>query len=303
MGNIASARVARLSSITVIALLVSCRGANGAHSEAPPAASPIDRQSREAREARDHVTCGAEGTDGSMHWSGTGKAIEVRAQNGAVHATPSTDGTIDIVAKRRDGASHFTPARLRVIERDGLVIACVVAAPHGRDDSEGRDDADDERADHGDDECSDDGDTGEIELDVRVPKGVRFAGWTANGAVEATHLDSDVEAHAQNGSIVVETTGVARASTVNGSIAASIGAQKWDGTLTLETVNGRVRVELPGGVGARLSAETVHGKIGIGVKLADAHVEETRVEGLIGGGGGKLRLRSVNGAIDLRAHN
>ena len=305
MGSIASARVARLSWITGIALLVSCRGANGAHSEARPVATPLDRQ---ASAARDHVACSSGGADESMHWRGTGKAIEVRAQNGAVHATPSTDGTIDIFATRRDGASHFRPARLRVIERDGLVIACVVAASHARDEDDERDESG-ERNKRNDDDDNDEGctgdaeDEGKIELDVRVPKGVRFAGWTANGAVEATHLDADVEAHAQNGSIVLDTTGVARASTVNGSIAAKIGAHRWDGTLSLETVNGHVRVDLPGGVGARLSAETVHGKIGIGMKLADAHVEDTRVEGLIGGGGGKLRLRSVNGAIDVRSYD
>jgi hypothetical protein len=59
-------------------------------------------------------------------------------------------------------------------------------------------------------------------------------------------------------------------------------------------------VELARGVGAELEAETVHGRIHVGLPMTAARVEETRVEGKIGGGGGGLRLRTVNGGIDVK---
>jgi len=283
MGGIASARAARLSFIALAAFVPACRGASTAHSEPRPVASP-------GESAR--ADCSSEEDAAAMHWSGTGTAIEVRARNGAVHAKPAKDDTIDIVAHWRGSPDRprEEAARLRVVHRGGVLVACVVA---GGDED---DDDDDDACDGGGSEGLEDG---ALEIEVRVPKNVKFAGWTANGAVETEHLEGDVEAHAQNGSITLDTSGVARASTVNGSIVAKIGAKRWEGTLALETVNGAVRVDLPEGAAARLSAETVHGHIAVGVKLDGARVEDTRVEGRIGDGGGRLRLRSVNGGIEV----
>jgi len=258
---------ARVAIVAASALgLASCRGASGAHSETRPVASPTESV----------PPCASHD---AMHWRGAGRAIEVRARNGTVRATPASDDRIDIVAR-----AHDTEARLRVIDREGILVACVVTGGEDDEDACGGDEWIDESR---------------VQIEVRVPRGVRFVGWTANGAIEASGLEGDVEAHAQNGSIALSTSGEARASTVNGSIAAKIGAKRWEGTLALETVNGHVRVDLAEGAGARVSAETVHGKIGVGVKLEGEHVEATRVEGRIGAGGGRLRLRSVNGGIDI----
>ena len=56
-----------------------------------------------------------------------------------------------------------------------------------------------------------------VHFDVRVPSGVGFVGRTVNGEVNAESLQSDAEAHTVNGSVRLTTSGLAVASTVNGS--------------------------------------------------------------------------------------
>jgi DUF4097 and DUF4098 domain-containing protein YvlB len=70
--------------------------------------------------------------------------------------------------------------------------------------------------------------------------------------------------------------------------------------VTLETVNGQLDVELPKGVAGRINADTVQGSVRVGIPMDGAKVEKTHVEGQLGSGGGVLRLRTVNGRIDVR---
>jgi hypothetical protein len=252
----------------------------------------------------------------SLHWRGKTKNLEVRAVNGPVRAVLGDGDEADIVANVLKN-KHGEQLRLQVVEKGAITLVCVVSDPS----SDGDDDDDDESSnhrgdhhhshrDHGDQETSSpDGDecgqTGRgrgtsVELLVQVPKGTKFSGWTVNGAVEAQGLEGEVEAHTQNGAVRIETSGIARASTVNGPIRAKIGAKTWSGTLALESVNGRLEVELPADIGAELKADTVHGSVRVAPKMDAARVEANHVEGRLGRGGGALRLRTVNGPIDVR---
>jgi hypothetical protein len=238
--------------------------------------------------------------------------------NGPVRAVLGTGDEADIVANVRKN-KHGEAIRLQVIEKGGITLVCVASAPgsdrddddadddepsnhHGDHHHSHRDHSDHETSDADNDECSQAG-RGRgtlVELLVQVPKGTKFSGWTVNGAVEAQGLEGEVEAHTQYGAVHIETTGIARASTVNGPIRAKIGAKSWSGTLALESVNGRVEVELPADIGAELKADTVHGSVRVAPKMDAARVEDNHVEGRLGKGGGELRLRTVNGPIDVR---
>jgi hypothetical protein len=265
----------------------------GGRAPAPPPATAT----RTEATAPGQVTCTETKDEETLHWRGKAKSLEVRGMNGLVRAIPSNDAEVDVVArviKRR----RTPPLRLQVLERGALTLVCVVPSGGGRDDDgESDDDADDVEND-----CAHRGglrDTN-VEITVAVPKGMKFSGWTANGSVEAEGLDGEVEAHTQNGSVRIATLGIARASTVNGSIQAKLGATRWDGTLAFESVNGRLDVELSPGVGAQLKADTMHGSIHVAPPLDGARIEDTRVEGRLGKGGGGLRLQTVNGPIDVR---
>jgi hypothetical protein len=249
----------------------------------------------------------------SLHWRGKTKSLEVRAVNGPVRAVLGTGDEANVVANVFK-SKHGTPLRLNVVEKGELTLICVASAEADDDrDDDGDNDHPDrhphrehrDRESGGDrstDECSQHGGLRgtSVELLVEVPRLTKFAGWTVNGTVEAQGLEGEVEAHTQNGAIRIETTGVARASTVNGSIRAKIGAKSWSGTVALESVNGRLEVELPADIGAELRADTVHGSVRVGPKMDAARVEDNHVEGRLGKGGGELRLRTVNGPIEVR---
>lgn len=257
-----------------------------------------------------------------LHWRGKAKNLEIRSTNGAIRAVPSADDEAHVDARVIKNKRQ-RPVRLRTVETANLTIVCVSTDREGVSDSTAADDndADDDRDDdddhhHGghrgrrdtphdaphDDACGSGGHTRDVvvELIVQVPKATKFAGWTINGGVDVAGLDNEVEAHTQNGGVRIDTKGIARASTVNGSIQAKIGASTWTGTLSLESVNGPLAIELPSDVGAELRADTVHGRVRVAPRMDALHTEENHVQGRIGKGGGELRLRTVNGPIDVR---
>ncbi len=103
-----------------------------------------------------------------------------------------------------------------------------------------------------------------------------------------------------NGDIEIATSGYAEATTVNGSIDAAIGRADWDGMLEFETVNGSITVELPDGIGADVTAQTINGAIETDFPLTvQGRFSHRRLSGSIGGGGDRISLVTVNGSVSL----
>ena len=143
----------------------------------------------------------------------------------------------------------------------------------------------------------------QVDFTVRVPQGVRFVGRTVNGGVDATSLKSDVEVYTVNGRIVLSTTGMASAETVNGSIDASIGELKGTEPLDFHTVNGSITIDLPKNTAAELRAEVMNGDItsDLPMTIQSSRNRGRRISGSIGSGGRTLYISTTNGSIRLRA--
>jgi hypothetical protein len=230
-------------------------------------------------------------------WEGRvapGLAVEVKGVSGDVNAGPAPGDRVEVTAVKRGRRSDPAEVQVQVVEHAGGVTICAVyPTPKGRRPNECR-------PGEGGHMSTNDNDVS-VQFTVRVPAGVRFAGRTVNGNVEAEGLDGDVQAATVNGGVRLSTAGQAEAETVNGSITASVGQASGADPLTFKTVNGSIAVELPAAANADLRAATVNGDIQSDFPLhGPTRVTRRSLSGTIGSGGRRLELETVNGSIRIR---
>ena len=233
-----------------------------------------------------------------FRWAGrlaAGRVIEVKGVNGRVNAEgTAAGGEVEVVATKRARRSDPASVRVEVVEHaDGVTICAVYPS---------RDSDKPNRCAPGDGGSMNTRDNDvQVDFTVRVPAGVRFHGKTVNGGVEANDIEADVEAYTVNGGIRVSTTGLAKAATVNGSIRVTMGHANWQGELEFATVNGSIDLIFPATLSTEVEAETLNGHIETDFPItAQGRLSRRRLEGVIGGGGRELRLKTVNGNVEIR---
>jgi hypothetical protein len=228
-----------------------------------------------------------------FHWRGSvaqGRAIELRSINGDIIAEGYDGSEVEVIASVANENGVATPVAVQTVEHANGVTVCAVdpnnaaACLPGTDAKETRKGA-----------------GVRVDFTVRVPRGVGVIGRTVNGRVEAQRLDSDVEAYTVNGKIYISTTGSAQARTINGSIFASLGNPFWRRNREFSTVNGSITLDLPAKTSTEIHAQTVNGRVMTGFRLRSlGRITEKVIDGLIGAGGSRLNLKTVNGSIALR---
>lgn len=140
-----------------------------------------------------------------------------------------------------------------------------------------------------------------VDFTVRLPKRVRLAATTVNGAVRVARASGPLVLTTVNGEIDAETSaGPVRAISVNGSVRARMSAFGDTGDVALFTVNGSASAELPAWLDADVEASTVNGAIHTDYPLAVSGKMGKRAKGTIGAGGRRVHITTVNGAITLR---
>ncbi len=192
--------------------------------------------------------------------------------NGSIQATGSSGDQVEVVATRRGRRSDPESVQIKTFEHEGGITVCALypstdaarpneclAGDKGRMNSKNND--------------------VNVEFVVKVPAGVRLAARTVNGAIDASGLSADVDAETVNGSVTVQTSGVARAETVNGSVQATMGRADWSSDLEIKTVNGSIRVTLPCAASTTVDAETVNGSIVSDFAVTDGTVNPPAPEG------------------------
>ena len=232
-----------------------------------------------------------------FHWDKAlrvGQTIEIKGINGSVEATRSDGRRVEVLAVKTGERGDVSSVKIEVVEHSGGVTICAVYPPPSSGSRQN---------------SCEPGEGGrmnvrnsdvKVKFIVRVPKGVRLVARTINGSVKAVDLESDLRAVTVNGSIDITTTGRARATTVNGSISARIGATELADDLKFETVNGSITVHVPSGLNAEIEASTVGGKLTTDFPL---QLMRRRMHGVLGNGGPALSLATVNGSIQLKRAN
>jgi DUF4097 and DUF4098 domain-containing protein YvlB len=220
-----------------------------------------------------------------MHWSGqiaAGKSMEVRTISGTIHVTAATGNVGEIEAKVRDVDGGAGPT-VRFTEDEHGVVARVETHEHGCE-------CDQDRHDGTHD--------GTVDFEVHVPAGVRLLARAVHGSIDVDGVSGPIDAHTVDGGIAIRSAASARARTVNGSVTASFSKPDLDSDSELETVNGPVQVTLPATANAELVASTLNGEIHVGLPF-NGSTDRRSTHGSIGHGGRELRLRTINGTIEV----
>jgi len=233
-----------------------------------------------------------------FNWHGriaAGKRLEVKGVNGDVRAVLASGAEAVVNATKHSRRSDPDEVKIEVVETDEGITICAVypTPPRARQENSC------EPGDHW--RSSTENNDVTVDFEVQVPAGIEFNGQTVNGQMSAEGLKGDVRASSVNGSVRVSTTGLAEASTVNGSVYAEMGRANWDNELEFSTVNGGITLVLPGKLDTEISATTVNGDIETDWPLTiSGRFSHRRVRGTIGAGGRSLNLSTVNGEIRLK---
>ena len=218
--------------------------------------------------------------DKEFRWNGrvaSGRSIEIKNINGNIHAEPSSNNEVEVMANKQWRRSNPDEVQIKVIEHEGGITICAVYPSSDKskpnDCRPGKD-------------WSSHTNNNDVEVDfiVRVPQGVRLSAKTINGGIETGLIGSDVEAN-----------------TVNGSINATLGSANWSGELEFKTINGEIVLDLPPDTSTDVRAETLNGDISTDFPMTvQGRISRRRLNGTIGSGGRSIELKTINGSIRLR---
>ena len=233
-----------------------------------------------------------------FNWHGrvaSGKRLEIKGVNGDVRATLASGAEAVVNARKHARRSDPDDVEIKVVESDDGITICAVYPTPARARHENT--CEPGESWHSNTENND----VVVDFDVQVPAGVEFQGQTVNGEMSAEGLKADTRASSVNGSVRVTTTGLAEASTVNGSVYAQMGRSNWDNDLEFSTVNGGITLILPDKLDTEVRASTVNGDIESDWPLTiTGRFNNRRLHGTIGAGGRALSLSTVNGEIRLK---
>jgi len=90
--------------------------------------------------------------------------------------------------------------------------------------------------------------------------------------------------------------------TVNGNLELSFDKMSNGQSVDLESVNGAIVLRIPAKANAKVSAETLNGNISseFGLTVEKGQWVGRSMEGLVGSGGARITLETVNGSIDVK---
>jgi len=124
---------------------------------------------------------------------------------------------------------------------------------------------------------------------------------TVNGDIRIHGVDATGKLRSVNGDVdAYDSTGSLSAETTNGNIRLEL-CSLADSPLSAQTVNGSIIVALPAGSSAALDARSLNGEVRSDLPFAGSSAGRREFRGMLGTGGSSMRLRTVNGSIHIMA--
>jgi hypothetical protein len=285
--------VGMLAAVAALSMGLAVGDASASKKKAATTSSKSSTSSKESKSSSD-TSVSTDENSADLHWSfaiAKGKTIEIKGVNGDIRARRGTGDKVEVWAYKHANHSDPDEVKIEINQEGGNVTVCAVYPGEGNDCVSG----------DGGHSYTHNNDV-VVNFEIKIPPGVQFEGRTVNGEVEADDLGARVVARTVNGSIRISTSGYAQAGTVNGSITASMGSADWNEPLDFATVNGSITLDLPAATTADVHAATENGDIESEFPMTlTGRINRHSVSGTIGKGGGqRLNLRTVNGAIRLQ---
>jgi hypothetical protein len=141
----------------------------------------------------------------------------------------------------------------------------------------------------------------EVQYRLKVPKGaVLNEIGSVNGPISLSNFTNIIKASAVNGSVVATNLrGTIKLSTVNGEVKAGFDTLNPGTTLSFDTVNGKVNVEVPSDVNATIKADSLNGSIAneFGLPVRKGKHIGRDLHGRIGTGEVQIKMSTVNGGL------
>lgn len=147
----------------------------------------------------------------------------------------------------------------------------------------------------------------EVQFRLSVPRGAVLSEVeTVNGSVTVSNFTNITKISAVNGNVNASNLrGTADLSTVNGEVAADFDRLEKGSKISLDTVNGTVRLTIPSDSNATLKADSLNGEIknDFGLRVRKGKYIGRDMYGRIGSGDVQIRLESVNGSLSVLRKN
>lgn len=233
-----------------------------------------------------------DGVQGS--WSGAvaqGASVEIKGIGGAIRASASSGSEVVVSWTKRGRHDDESAVRIEVVEHDEGITLCAVYP-----DVPG----------WGANECLPglasnmhvENNDVEVAFVVSLPDGVHLIARNIAGDIEARGITGNVFGYSIGGDIDITTSGLAAATTMSGSITASLGLATWDRDLAFTTMSGNVRVTVPANTNADVWAASTRGRVTSDFRLTE--LSAGRMRGTLGHGGRRLTLTAIDGDVTLK---
>ena len=142
-----------------------------------------------------------------------------------------------------------------------------------------------------------------VSYELEVPRGAQVQATSVNGSIKINGTQGKTHATSVNGSVKIgEVSGSVTARTVNGSLQVRWDSLEGSAKNSLETVNGSLKVWMPGDVQGAFEANTVNGSIKTDLPLEvrkGKHSRQPSISDRIGENGAQFALATVNGSISI----
>lgn len=231
-----------------------------------------------------------------------GSRVSLHNISGDVDVTPSTSGKVEVVGVRRGRGRWAEDMTLEVVEHALGITVC--AMDKSRDwtcDEDGLRTHDDRRRRRGDDW---DRDNGEINIVVKVPRGMRVSAGSVSGDVSITGAEGIVRGSSVSGNVELRNLRASsvRATSVSGDVDVTVDALTGDGELHFTSVSGNVSALLPSNLDADVSMRSVSGQFDSDFPLTlNGRMNRRSIEARIGKGGRIIEFSTVSGDVRLRS--